>query len=601
MSTITATSGGDTWVRDDYPNRSQSNATYIRLQSGHRLGLVHIPVTNIRGRTVLSATLTGRVRSGFVAQTVTAKRVTASWSAGRTTWNNQPAVATAGVATVLSAVPDTTAVNLDVTSILQTVANGTPWRGVQLSTTATAVDTSNWYAVDSAQPAWTLTVQLSDAPEQPTDLRPNVGCVGSPRPVLAWSYTDLGGDSSEQSAFQIQVDPARNGAAPAFATGWVTSADPQYDLSSGSFTALANGASTQWRVMTRDGGSNSSVWSDWAAFTYRPYPTLVMDSPTTGTIGDSTPDVIAHMTGETMLQWRVRVLDAAGNIRWDSGRRDGPLSVTVPERNDDGVRVIHRDDATYTFEVRAWGSQPRAVAVGMPAYVQQLTNVVFDDDVGTITPTGFAAAAATAGDPRTTFSWDRTTPPNAVLIFDGNAVYARLDSDDWTLNAGHYTWTDTGLADPYVAHPFTIRAVQAGKRSKSSGQVSYTPQVTGVWLVPDNLSPIRLETKESIDSWVTLDRRAVYKPLNRNTDVSIVYGQEGVSGTFTGLLSALQNQTSTVARLQSLRGDINARPRLVWGISIPVQVSNLKVLPASTFTAGQTVYNVSFDFIQAGS
>ena len=79
MSTIIAKSGMDTWVRDDFPNRNQGTGTAVRLQATHRQGLVMIPVTNIRGRTVLSATLTGVVRAGFVAQTVTVAPIAAGW------------------------------------------------------------------------------------------------------------------------------------------------------------------------------------------------------------------------------------------------------------------------------------------------------------------------------------------------------------------------------------------------------------------------------------------------------------------------------------------------------------------------------------------
>src|SRR4029077_4476922 len=194
---------------------------------------------------------------------------------------------------------------------------------------------------------------------------------------------------------------------------------------------------------------------------------------------------------------------------------------TVPERNDDGARVIHRDDATYTFDVRAWGSVARAVAVGLPAYVRVQTNVIFDDDIGVEVPTNFAAAAPALGDPRITFSWDRNSAPLGVVIYDNGALHARLDSDDWTLNAGHYTWTDRGYADPYVTHTYLIRAVDVvggnRKRSKVSNTVNYTPLGIEVGLGPDDRSaPIRFETKASIDSWVMVDRRATFKPLNRN-------------------------------------------------------------------------------------
>jgi hypothetical protein len=599
VTTISAGHGSDTWVRDDHPNRNQSGGNAVKLQASHRRGLVHIPVTDIRGRTVLSATLTGHVRDGFAAQTVTAHAATSSWSAGKATWNNQPGIG-GSVATALGALSDGTAADIDVTALLQAVANGTKWRGVRLTTSATSADVSNWYAFDASKPSWKLTIELSDTPEQPSDLRPNIGSVASSAPVLAWSYTDLGGDSSEQGAFKVQADPAADETTPAFDSGWVTSGDPQYDLSSGTFTPLASGASTQWRVMTRDAAGNESVWSDWAAFTYTPYATLTMDSPTGGVIGDSTPEIIAHLTGETLTQWRARVLGAGGEIRWDSGLSDGAIAVTVPKRNDDGDRVFKRDDATYTIQVRAWGAVDRAVAVGHPAYVQALTDVVFDDDIAVTAPDSLTLTPVTAGDPRTVFTWARSSAPDAWLIIRDGEVVERLDGDEPSVSAGVYTWTDTAYATPYVAENWTVRAVESGVRSLASNTVAYTSNVQGVWLIPDAANPIKLDTKTSIDQFAVLDRRAIYKPLNVAENVSIVYGFEGASGTFTGLLSADMDQATAVNRITALRADVAATPRLVWGISIPVQVSNLKVLPAADFNAGQHVYNVSFDFTQAG-
>lgn len=601
MTTITAANGTDTHVRDDHANRNYAGGTLVRCQSTHRYTYLHIPVTDIRGRTVLSATLTGHAAGTFSAQNATLALVTAGWAAGKTTWNNRPGVGTS-VTTAVGSTADGVAVNLDATAILQSVANGSKWRGFRLSTDATAADRSNWYSFDSPKASWTLTVELSDAPEQPSDLRPSGSLsVGSSRPILAWSYTDLGGDSSEQGAFRVEVDPAANGTTPAFDTGWITSSDPQYDLSSGAFVALASGASTQWRVMTRDAGGNSSLWSDWAQFTYTPYPTLTIDSPVAGVIGDATPDVAFHLTGETLTQWRVEVLDAAGATRWNSTLSDGTGSVTVPFRNSDGHKVLNVDNATYTFQVRAWGNVLRSDAVGLPTYVQSSSSVTFSESAGVTTPDTFAAAAAAAGSPQITFTWHRTSAPDAIKILDGHKIYARLDSDDWTVVSGNYSWTDAGNADPFIQHSFTIRAVDSGVRSQASSVVNYTPQIVGVWLVPNDGSlPICFDGRATLDQFVQNDRRASYKPLNSSTNVDIVYALEGASGNFAGYLSNEQDQTSALARLAALRDDVSARPRLVWGVSVPVQVSNLKVLPSSDFAASRPLYSVSFDFIQAG-
>lgn len=601
MSTITAASGVDTNVRDDHPNRNYAGGNVIRLQASHRRGLVRIPVTDIRGRTVLSAILTGHVQPGFVAQNVTVALITGTWAAGKATWNNQP-TAGAGVTTALGALAAGSSADLDVTTLLQSVANGTALRGFRISTDAATAGTSNWYSFDGMDQAWTLTVELSDEPEQPSDLRPNIGAVASAAPILAWSFTDLGGDSSEQGGFRVQVDPAADETTPDFDSGLILSADPEYDLSSGSFTPLTAGASTQWRVMTQDAAGNDSEWSDWASFSYEPYPTLTVDSPTGGVIGDSTPTVIAHLTGETLTQWRVQVLDASGNVLWNSGLSDGAISVTVPERDEGifGSRVIKRDDATYTIQIRAWGDVERAVAVGLPAYVEALVDVAFDADAGVTAPDSLAVASFAAGDPRTTFTWHRSSAPDAFLLMRSGEIVARIDSDDWTVTTGTYTWTDNGLATPFVAEDWTIYAVDSGVRSTASNSVTHTSRVQDVWLVPDNADPIRFETRDSIDQFATLDRRAVYKPYNSGVDISIVSAFEGVSGTFTGLLGSRQDQRAAVDRLAALREDVSATPRLVWGISIPVEVRNLKVVPASTYSAAQEVWNVSFDFIQAG-
>lgn len=610
MTTITASHGSDTHTRDDHANRNYAGGNLVRAQSTHRYIFLHIPVTDIRGRTVLSATLTGHAAGTFSAQTITVAAVSASWAAGKTTWNNQPGVGTS-VATAVSSTADGAAVNLDVTAILQSVANGSKWRGFRIATAGTTADRCNFYSFDSPNASWTLTVQLSDTPEQPSDLRPSGSlAVGSSRPILAWSYTDLGGDSSDQGAFRVQVDPAANGTTPAFDTGWVTSSDPQYDLSSGSFTALTAGASTQWRVATKDAAGNQSLWSDWAQFSYVAYPTLTIDSPT-GTIGDATPTVQFHMTGETLTQWRVEVLDAAGNVRWDSGLSDGTGAVTVPLRDSDGrwgwgsyrygTKVLDVDNASYTFQVRAWGNVARADAVGLPAYVQATSTVTFSESVGVTTPDTFAVAAAATGDPRITFTWHRTSSPDAFQILDGNKIYAQVESGDWTVVSGNYSWTDQGLADPFVQHSFTIRAVDTGVRSQASSVVLYTPKIVGVWLVPaDGSLPIQLDGRTSLDQFAENDRRASYKPINSSVNVDIVYGFEGASGHFDGILSDRQDQTAAVTRLEAVRKDVASTPRLVWGKSIPVQVSNLKVLPGADYTPAQPVYNVSFDFIQAG-
>jgi hypothetical protein len=87
-------------------------------------------------------------------------------------------------------------------------------------------------------------------------------------PILAWDATDLGGESSEQAQFKIQVDTPVGLAdpdevSPDFDSGWVVSSDPQYDLDASTHTPAGAGPH-YWRVQTKDEAGTASDWSDWA-------------------------------------------------------------------------------------------------------------------------------------------------------------------------------------------------------------------------------------------------------------------------------------------------------------------------------------------------
>lgn len=606
MSRVEARVGADTWVRDDHPNRPQGSGISIRLQATHRRGLIHVPMTNIRGRTVLSATLTGHVRDGFVAQTVTAHAL-ASWvPAGKATWNHQPSIVGAGVATALGALSDGDAAVLDIGSIVRSVANGGAWHGIRLTTDATGAGDSVWYAFDAAKASWVLTVELSDELEQPTDLKPSGGgVIGSAAPVLSWSYTALGGTASEQGAFRVQADPAGNFTTPDFDSGWITSGDPTFDLSSSTFTPLAANASTTWRVMTRDsGGVQESAWSDPATFTYGVDPVLVVDSPTGGTIGDSTPNVAFHMTGETMTQWRVRVLDAANNELYDSGLSDGPGSLEIPSRNDDGRRIIRRDDHTYRFQIRAWGDRDRAVAPGHPDFVEQIVDVVFDNDAGVEVPTDFTVSAFAPGDPRTTFTWSLVEAGDAYQIIDDIGEITRVDAEDVTIDAGTYTWTDGGQVQPYEAHTYVVRKVDDGVRGNASNTDTYTSKPIAAWLIPEGDDPIMLDGDAWLDAVTQTEKRVSYATLTGYADIDVVYALMGVTGNFQGSLSndGDPNTPGVLAaarRLEKLREDVSALPQFVFlNRSMKIRMRAGSTMPASTFDEDNLQHNVVFGFQQ---
>jgi hypothetical protein len=670
VTEIVVTTIQDTWVNANAANRIYGSTNRVRVRVSERRGLLMPQLSHVRGRTVLSATLSGHVADTWAAQTVSIKALTSSWSAGTVTWNNQPTYNATNITSVATgALADGTQVDFDITSAIQSVANGTKWFGLQIG----SLGDGAFYSTDSGHPAWVLTVELSDAPDQPADLRPDQGAVGSSRPTLAWSFTDLGGDSTEQGSLRVQVDASANGTTPAFDSGWLSSTDPQYTLTSGKaltvnttsgsatitgasgtfdtvadvgatisgagipagarlsavasstsatlsanatatatgvaatlrgFTALSSGASTQWRVRVKDASGLQSSWSDWASFSYKPKPTLTVDSPTGGTVGDPTFNVAAHITGETLTQWRVRV--ASGNdktdIRYGSGLRDGTFALTIPERNKDGQRIIRDHTANYWVHFQAWGDVDRAPAVGDPPYVEQWVSITFVDGAVTA-PDSFTATQHGNGDPRIDFTWHIATAPDAIIIRQGNDVYARLESTDWTsLGGGNYSWTDTGLTAPRQAYTYHARAIAGGVRSPASNGVNFTSKPHGVWLIRPDRTPVVLDGT-AVESFAQLDRRATYKPLNVATDVDIVYGFEGISGSFSGSIQTASDQDALVAkaRLEAMRKAVTERPQMIWGThSIPVQIKNLRVLTDPDFADNNLKHGVSFDFIQDG-
>lgn len=614
-------SGTDAWVDSDHPNGNRSSGEKVRLLAGSRRGFVHIPLTNIRGKTVTNAYLIGRVRSGFVGQTVTLLHPMSKWSADTITDEGAPDSDMAEATVLSGTFADGDAVELGFTAYAQAVAAGTTkWRGFEIRTDADTLGESDWYSFDSGEPAWEAVVEYVEEPEEPTNLRPSGDNIGLTEPILTFDPWDLGGSSSSMAALQVQADPDADEVSPAFDSGWVDTESPELDLSTTPFTALTTGDVLRWRVRTKDADDTEGPWSDWTdATTYAAYPTLTVDSPTGGTITDSTPNVAAHMTGETLKKWRVRVLTPAFETLYDSGLRTGTFALEIPFRDPEWFgtawlgsdRIIAVDDADYLFDIRGWGDVARAEAAGAPSYVRQLVTVTYDDDAGVTAPDSLTVTQEAGGSPRLVFTWHRSTAADAWQILRDGLVVERLEAEDVVGVSGTYTWTDPGASRPYSSHVWSVRAVDDGVRSVKSNEVTVAIRVSGVWLCPEpssGIDPIKLNGVVSLDSFARADRRAIYQPVGSGVDVDVVWAQEGVSGGFEGTVADETGKTRTVlgssgdvARIRALAADTTQRPRLVWASeSVRCKVRDLAALPHSTFEDAARRHRVTFTFQQDG-
>lgn len=556
----------DAWLYPSRPALNTGSTATLRMASDGTRILVRPALPNLTGRTVLSATLRAHVRGAFDAQTLNLTRVTSGWAEGRVTSSSQPTVTTTGMVSVVTgALSDGDVIEFDVTAMVQLFADGTDYFGFRLTTSSATTQTL--YSSESGEPAWEMDVTVSDAPDVPSNLKPDGGAASTSSPHVGWDFVDLGGESTDQAQSRVEV---REGAATAdpdllavtFDSGWVINADPTYDLAASAYVPGA-GPSYFWRVNVQDGDGNESGFSDWAEYTVAAKPTVVMDSPT-GTFGDPSPRVLAHLSTGTIETWDAIVTGPdRSDIRARTGRSTGAIDWQVPFRVD-GRRVI-REGKQGWLRVRIWDTTDRAAAIGDPAYSVLWTPLNLDEDALLAAPTGLSVAPLGDGDPRNRWTWSRTEAAEAWLLqVDGNTI-VRLDADDVTASAGTYTWDDAGHLPPLRDITVGVRAVDAGKTSKAVTR-SHSHHVVGVWIVPEDGAdePVCMAGGEH-DDWVTEDTYATYTTLTGRTR-HVFYGWKPRTGSFVGTLDARDPDVyAALERLENFGFNKNRYFRLVWG------------------------------------
>lgn len=595
--------GQNAMVQQSRPNANLSSLAFPSIASGTRYLFLSMPVTGITGQTVVSATLSGRIRGNASNQQLAVQPVAAAWSVGKITWANQPGVrAASAVLSSTGTLADGDRVEVDITALVQQIANGQPHYGWRLATTGEA------FFYGFADPdSWTLTIETSDAPQRPEVLQPDAGVIGKSKFTVRTDFTDLGG-STDQAAIQVQVDP--DATAPiAWDSGEVATTVPELDLATTSYPGLASGATTRWRARVKDSDGYWSLYSDWATVTRIAKPTLVVDAPTGGLLFDSTPVVQAHITSGTIKSWSIMVTDGIDRtaIRYDSGRQTATssggtaIALAIPLRNDDG-QVVFRDDRDYFIRIRVWDRTDRVRgAADDPPYIEAWVPVAFDDDAAVVPPDTLAATSD--GRPQVTLSWTRPGTADAWEVSRDGARFARLDPDDVDLDAGTYSWVDTG-ATPNEQHTWQVRAITNDRRGEARS-VTATVPVKGVWLM-SKFGDVVLDGS-GVRGLSTKDRRATYRLPNRRDDVDIIGALEGISGIYEGALWRTPGRRTEAAFdadraiLRRIRRDPTTPVRLVYGtVSVPVLLRSLSITPDDDFLPNTRAHTVSFECFQVG-
>lgn len=598
--------GRDTYVTSVHPDRTYAKVPNLMMKSGAANIYVYLPLPGVRKRTIESATLSVPIKDGWVAQTLTATPVDEDWAPRKTTWNAQPALrGSQAVSQAQAALADGDRAEIDVTAHVQKVADGAKHYGWRVTTGDANGNRVYGFGSASGFGSWHLVVNFIEAPEAPTDLAPN-GHVVSQVPVLTYDFTDLGGESTELAAHEVQVNTSAS-ATGAWDSGELDTVLPQFDLAANGWpTSPVSGTTYYWRVRVKDGAGYWSEWSDWASFPYAPKPVLTIDNPASGLAWDPSPTIAAHIDTGVIKAWRIRV--ARGNdksrVIYDSGKKPGTgsasLAHTIPFRDDEDRRIL-KDDHTYWLNIRIWDRNDREATPGDPTYTGAWTQFVLDDDA-TPAPVEYCSAIQVGDTPRVRVQWQRTTgfATGWVVRRDGEVI-ARLDTDEVTGTDDAYTWVDDTAA-PFVEHYYTVKAIDGGKQTVECPRAYVTTSVAGVWLLSDADGDVVLDGIEVTDL-KTSDKRANYQPINRAHGVDIVYALGGVAGTYAGTISVKGGRDWWAARgvLLAMRDRYEAAVRLVYGTtSVPVHLKNVSVLPAPSFQGSNGRHDVSFDLEQTG-
>lgn len=592
MPSVTLRNATDTWSNNVQPGRNYNTAKKLGIESGQRWAYVFFNRAAPLGATITNATL--RVyyaRDVAGSHTFTVQRIDKAWKASRLDDKNRPGVTGTAISATASAGNAGSYVEFNVTTLLQQVSDGAPWYGVRIATNHTA---TQWLgsAQGRADRRPSLTVSWTEAPDQPTTLRPSGNAaVALAKPTLRFDYTDHLGDTS-LGAVQVQIDPAANWTTPAWDSGTVAATVPELDLAATTYAGLANGASTYWRVRVRDGAGLWSPWSEDEQFKRQDLGTVTITNPATESpqVYDSTPPFL-WTTSFVQSAYQVLVVDGTKIVN-DSGKRLGATQEYTPPAG-----VLKLLGHTYRLVVRAWDTHDREVTPGDPGYSTAWRNFTVEPDPGVPSAEGLTVTQPKDDRPGVVLRWSRATAPDKFVVRrNGTVIEDDLLLEDALIpGTTDYTFTDN-TARSWRVHTWTVQAVVNGRASPAT-PVSMTPTVRGIWLLDKgrNLT-VWLAGREG-GTWERGEEASVFAPVGAEHVVRRVQSQRGYEGSLSGALVTRQDLTAdqSEANLMAMRDQPARSVTLVVADTVlPVWIGNVNVYPTPEGIPPQRVASFSF-------
>lgn len=598
MTTTTIATAHDAFVREDTGGTNYGNETYLRAKdtgADERQSFIMFPITLPSDATVISATLRLTLYSAdWTGQTLTAERVTGTWTERAITWNNKPATTATNSATSAFTASAGSEIELSITNMVQDWVAGAAKLGLRLTTNSTAL--KSFYSSEAREDRRpVLVIEYALPAESPDNLSPDSGAaVSLEEPVFTW-------DGATPTEIRIQIDTVDTfdsmlGAPAVWDTDWTLWTETSYNSADdASPPLLAEGETYYWRVKTKDGNGVEGEWSGAAEFIYEPHGILTITQPAADNddVATTTPTITHTFTDQTQSAVEYELYEDGVLVY------TRPALTTVDTSFEIPVDYVRSATRNYTILVRVWDNLPRAAGGALP-YVEAERIFQFAADG---VPDPVTSLVATTDDGHVRLTWSRTVEPDFFAIeVNGVIVTDLLNASDLSTGGTNYAYS-TYRATPQTnatikVHAVTISAgVKKYPNDSPSVTVSFAP--VGVWLADETDGTEVFFSGQAVDTDLG-ESGATFFPLSRQDPVRITDTVRGFEGRVTGQI--MDYSGTSAATYLGLFEDMKANPghdfRLIYGFrNFPV------IIGASSVTLdpiGEETYTVSFEFWQVG-
>jgi hypothetical protein len=523
---VIATATIDTWADQGSQAKNHGTAAKLHLNGGGtaRYAYIFFAAPFPPGVQVDLATL--RVYTvgtpDWNGQTITAKRIEASWKEDKLTWNNKPAVSATNASSEgpISA-GNGQEVEIDLTAMLADVAAGAPFFGVRLEI-GTNVDRSVHSAEASTaayRPA--LEVEWSEPSDAPNLVAPTGARVISlAKPRLIWEPSE-----DEQVASQVQIDNTDDMASPEYDSGEQANTESEWDLAPTAYAGVPDGQTRFWRARVKNPSGEWSEWSDVAEFSRQTWAALAITNPQASPnnqVEETTPP-ITHTYGGTQTQVRriLFELDAPGNPPGSRSSRSVDSWAVDASTSKNLSAGLLKQGRSYEIWVYIRDDEDRQAMPGDPDYL--LATRAFTFVPGG--PTAPTALTATPDKAAVKLNVQRASAPDYwAVLKDGEEVADRIDPDDVFVSAG--VWEITRWdAIPGTEHEWEVAAVvdNAGvlEHSTSNPTDTATTEPETAYLVdPDDDTVVEIWGHESLEPMQIGASGTTHYPIGSRRPVS---------------------------------------------------------------------------------